>query len=195
MDSVGKQIISHRSTFSSFLKTASEEVAIDSIESQTFLLDLFNNLFVQQAIDSELACACQRRSSCECGWSNAGTSDNAGEDSITVSPSLHIKLTLDASPNLAHMKDKDGRLPLHYAAARGIYETVACILEANPKAAVIRDPVTGLYPFMLAGSNGNAAAAFDLLLADPNLVLGGIPADEDDGGEENGKKRKRSPTM
>ena len=47
---------------------------------------------------------------------------------------------------------------------------------------------------MLAGSNDNAAAAFDLLLADPNLVIGGIPVDEDDGGE-NGKKRKRSPSM
>jgi hypothetical protein len=194
MDRVGKQIISHRSTFSPFLKTASEEVAIDSIDPQTFLLDALNKLFVQQSIDSESACACRRGSSCECRWSNAGTSDNAGEDSITVSPSLHIKLTLDASPNLAHMKDKDGRLPLHYAAARGIYDTVACILEANPKAAVIRDPVTGLYPFMLAGSNDNAAAAFDLLLADPNLVIGGIPVDEDDGGE-NGKKRKRSPSM
>eukprot|EP00984_Skeletonema_dohrnii_P030579 scaffold22177_cov90-Skeletonema_dohrnii-CCMP3373.AAC.1 len=191
MDLVGKRLVSHRSTCSSFVKTASESV-IDSIEPQTFLLDALNKLFVQHSIDSEVACECERGSSCDCKW-NVGASDNVSEDAIIVSPSLHIKLTLDASSNLAHMKDKDGRLPLHYAAARGVYETVACILEANPKAAVIRDPVTGLYPFMLAGSNENTAAAFELLLSDPNLVLGGIPADEDD--EENDRKRKRSPSM
>jgi hypothetical protein len=44
---------------------------------------------------------------------------------------------------------------------------------------------------MLAANNDNTAAAFELLLADPNLVLGGIPVDE----EEGGKKRKRSPSM
>jgi hypothetical protein len=56
--------------------------------------------------------------------------------------------------------------------------------------------VTHLYPFMLAGCNGSAAAAFDLLLADPNLVLGGITADVDDDDEkENDKKRKRSTSM
>jgi len=193
MDSVGKKLISYRSIFSSFLKTASES-AVDSIEAQTFLLDVLNKLLVQHSIDAEVACACQRGSSCGCKW-NVGTPDNVSEDNITVtvSPSLHIKLTLDASSNLAHMKDKDGRLPLHYAAARSVYEAVACILEANPKAAVIRDPVTGLYPFMLAGSNENTAATFELLLSDPNLVLGGIPADED--GEANDRKRKRSPSM
>eukprot|EP00984_Skeletonema_dohrnii_P030785 scaffold22545_cov107-Skeletonema_dohrnii-CCMP3373.AAC.1 len=191
MGLVGKRLVSHRSTFSSFVKTASES-AVDSIEPQTFLLDVLNKLLVQHSIDSEVACACEPGSSCDCKW-NVGTPDNVGEDNITVSPSLHIKLALDASSNLAHMKDKDGRLPLHYAAARGVYETVACILEANPKAAVIRDPVSGLYPFMLAGSNENTAASFELLLSDPNLVLGGIPADEDD--VENDRKRKRSPSM
>jgi len=192
MGLVGKRLISHRSTFSSFVKTVSES-AINNIEAQTFLLDVLNKLLVQHSIDAEGACAC-KRGSCDCKW-NVGTPDNVGEDNITVtvSPSLHIKLALDASPDLAHLKDKDGRLPLHYAATRSVYETVACILEANPKAAVIRDPVTGLYPFMLAGSNENTAAAFELLLSDPNLVLGEIPADEDD--EENDRKRKRSPSM
>lgn len=191
MDSVGKKVISRRNIFSSFLKGASE-VSNDSIP-QTFLLDLLNKLFMQQSIeiDAEVPCACSRNP-CECKW-NVVSPDNATEDNTTVSPSLHVKLILGANPKLAHMTDKDGRFPLHYAAARGVYETIASVLEANPKAAIVRDPLTGLYPFMLAGSNGNTAAAFELLLLDPNLVLGGIPADEDD--EDNDRKRKRSPSM
>lgn len=198
MDSVGKRMISRRNIFSSFLKRASE-VANDSIVPQTFLLDLLNKLFMQQSIeiDKEMPCTCPRgrgarQSSCECRW-NVVSPDNATEDNTTISPSLHVKLILGANPKLAHMTDKDGRFPLHYAAARGVYETVASVLEANPKAAIVRDPLTGLYPFMLAGSNGNTAAAFELLLSDPNLVLGGIPADENN--EENDRKRKRSPSM
>lgn len=197
MDSVGTRLISHRNIFSSFLNTAASEVAHNSVEPQTFLLDALNKLFMQQSIDLELACECAA-SRCECRWKVSPAPDNdATEDNITISPSLHIKMTLDANPNLASMKDKDNRLPLHYAAARGVYETVACVLEANPQAAVISDPVTGLYPFMLAGSNENTAAAFELLLSEPNLVLGGIPEDQDEveSDEANDRKRKRSPSM
>ncbi len=104
----------------------------------------------------------------------------------------------DANPNLAHLTDEDGRLPLHYAAANGLlYETVTCVLEANLKAASVRDPVTGLYPFMLSASNKNTAATMDLLLANPNLVMSGIPGFEGGDGNndedgKNDKKRKRS---
>ena len=99
---------------------------------------------------------------------------------------------LEAHPNLARVADKHGRLALHYAAgSSGVYETIGRILEANPTAASVRDPITGLYPFMLAGSSGNAPAAFLLLLADPNLVLDGAQADAG----ENDKKRKRIPSI
>mmetsp|Transcript_17161 Transcript_17161/g.26881 ORF Transcript_17161/g.26881 Transcript_17161/m.26881 type:complete len:958 (-) Transcript_17161:146-3019(-) len=195
MDLVGKKITSQRNIFSSFLKRASE-LSHNSTEPQTFLLDLLNKLFMQQSIEinAEASCVCppSMRSSCECRW-NVVSPDNSTEDNTKVSPSLHVNLTLGANPHLASLKDKDGRFPLHYAATRGVYETVACVFEENPKAAIVCDPLTGLYPFMLAGSNGNAAAAFELLLSDPNLVLGGIPADEDD--EEKDRKRKRSPSM
>ena len=195
MDSVGQRLISQRSIFSSFLKAASK-VALNSIVPQNFLLDALNKLLVQQSIDLELACECSRNR-CECRWNvvTPAPENDAAEHNITVSPSLHVKMTLDNNSKLAYLKDKDNRLPLHYAAARGVYETVAYVLEANPQAAIIQDPVTRLYPFMLAGSNGNTAAAFDLLLSEPNLVLGGIPADQDDAEEENGRKRKRSPSM
>lgn len=109
-----------------------------------------------------------------------------------------VKAMLDANPNLAHLTDEDGRLPLHYVAANGpLYETVTCILQANPKAASVRDPVTGLYPFMLSGINKNTTATLDLLLANPNLVMSGIPGFEGEDGNndedgKNDKKRKRS---
>ena len=41
-----------------------------------------------------------------------------------------------------------------------------------------------------AASNGDVASSFSLLLADPNLVLGGIDTDAD-----TTKKRKRSQSM
>jgi hypothetical protein len=196
MDTVGKRLISYRSVFSSFLKAASK-LALDHYP-QNFLLNALNKLIVQQSIDLEVPCGCSRGNRCECRWNvTPATENDATEDNITVSPSLHVKMTLDENQKLAYLKDKNNRLPLHYAAARGVYETVAFVLEANPQAAIIQDPVTGLYPFMLAGSNGNTAAAFDLLLSEPNLVLGGILADqdEDDADEENVRKRKRSPSM
>ena len=197
MDSVGKRLISHRNVLTSFLESASK-IVLDNIEPQNFLLDALNKLLVQQSTDLELACECGRGNRCECRWNiTPATENDATEHNITVSPSLHVKMTLDNNPKLAYLKDKDNRLPLHYAAARGVYETVAYVLEANPQAAIILDPVTGLYPFMLAGSRGNNAAAFDLLLSEPNLVLGGIltDQDEDEADEENGRKRKRSPSM
>ena len=65
-------------------------------------------------------------------------------------------------------------------------EFSARLIEANPKAASVRDPVTNLYPFMLAGMHGNTDAAFTLLLANPTLVIVGNQAKVDS------RKRKRS---
>jgi hypothetical protein len=66
-------------------------------------------------------------------------------------------------------------------------------LPSYLKSASVRDPISGLYPFMAAGSNGNTSASFELLRANPNLVVGGTQASVDD--EENDKKRKRHSSM
>ena len=66
------------------------------------------------------------------------------------------------------------------------FEAVMDVFEANPKSVSIHDPVSGLYLFMLTASNGHIATLFNLLLADPNLVLGGTQCDN------TYKKRKRS---
>ena len=63
------------------------------------------------------------------------------------------------------------------------------MLEANPEAASVSDPVSGLFPFQLAASNGNIGASFSLLLADPTLVLTGIQLGDT---TEETRKRKRT---
>ena len=191
VDGLGKKIISYQNIFSSLLEAAAEASMCADGDDQIYLLDMLNKLLVQQSIDSDVACGCGR-SRCECKWKNDGSTESTENGvAASVPPSMHIQMTLKADPSLARTKDKDGRFPNHYAAESGIYESVVCILEANPKACIVPDPDSGLYPFMLAANNENTAAAFELLLADPNLVLGGIPVDE----EEGGKKRKRSPSM
>ena len=191
VDELGKKIISYHNIFSSLLKGAAEASVCDDEDDRVHLLDIVNKLLVQQSIDSDVACGC-RKSSCECKWKKDGSTESTDDGvAASVPSSMHIQMALKADPRLASTKDKDGRFPIHYAAESGIYENVVCILEANPKACIVPDPDTGLYPFMLAANKDNTAAAFELLLADPNLVLGGIPVDE----EEGGKKRKRSPSM
>jgi len=99
-------------------------------------------------------------------------------------------MTLQAVPALAKKK-LEGRLSLHYAAASSTasFDTVMDILEANPEAASVSDPVSGLFPFQLAASNGNIGASFSLLLADPTLVLTGIQLGDT---TEETRKRKRT---
>jgi hypothetical protein len=79
-------------------------------------------------------------------------------------------------------------------------EVVNFILKANPEAASCLEPVSRLYPFMMAAAKGNAAVAFQLLLVSPNLVSGGVPIDESNrtrrvqtpaAGNDSGKKRRR----
>ena len=67
------------------------------------------------------------------------------------------------------------------------YEAIVGLFEANLKATSTRDPISGLHPFMMTGSNANITSSFNLLLADPSLVLGGIPINSN-----CAKKRKRS---
>jgi hypothetical protein len=91
-------------------------------------------------------------------------------------------------PDLPILEDGDKRLTLHHASDSNTasYENVMDVFEANPKAASVRDPVTNLYPFMLAGMHGNTDAAFTLLLSNPTLVVVGNQAKVDS------RKRKRS---
>ena len=99
---------------------------------------------------------------------------------------------------------------MHYAAAsisassanqRASYDTIKHILNAYPEGSSIRDPVTRLYPFMLAvgaqnesrhSAANSVSSSFSLLLANPSLVMSGIQEEVDTG---DSRKRKRSASM
>lgn len=95
-------------------------------------------------------------------------------------------LFFGAFQDIAVTKGGDGRLPIHHAVAPGCtcLGNVIYVFNANPKGASVGDPATSLYPFMLAASNDDINASYELLLADPSLVH-----DMSSGG---GKKRKRA---
>lgn len=105
---------------------------------------------------------------------------------------LHIQKVFEVCPSIAQMVDEEKRLPLHHAAASVVqsynnsYEVVMRVFNAYKPAAMIRDPITKLYPFQLAASRRNYKASFSLLLENPSLVSNAINRNE-----SRGRKRKR----
>ena len=100
-----------------------------------------------------------------------------------------IDQMLEKFPEIPQAVSSDGRIPLHHATAAGCagIANIELLFDAHPKGASTVDPVTGMYPFMLAGASGSVDAAFELLVAEPSLVGGAL--------DSEGKKRKRSPSM
>ena len=174
------------------ITTHSTELEYDA---QVLLRDIVNKCLVQHSTTYS-------------GWLSHRREDR------TVDPSLHIQRVLKDHPNLPRMIDGEGRITLHYAAVRSQStsprryasrthnkgaspETIEHILKANPAGASVRDPVTGVYPFMLTAVSDTVAsvsATYSLLLANPSLVMSGIQ--EVSGVQEEvdtaGRKRKRS---
>ena len=72
--------------------------------------------------------------------------------------------------NCAHIKDEDGRLPLHLAVERGLSlsEGLKEIIDANINGLLEPDGITGFYPFALAQDNLNAS--YSLLLQNPAVI-------------------------
>ena len=177
LDAAGKAFVSHAKVISAMLKVLSGS-SNEDVDSQSLLRDILNKCLVQQHTPAQG------------GWEKELVSNNKGLIIVPPSP-MHIYKILKACPNLVSVADEQDRHTLHYAAGSSTasYETIECIFQADQKSASVRDPISGLYPFMAAGSNGNTSASFELLRASPNLVVGGTHASVDD--EENEKKRKR----
>ena len=73
----------------------------------------------------------------------------------------------------AFMKDFDGHLPLHIAAANGLtwLEGMDCIFHANVLANNEVDATSGFYPFLLASTcPHNLDSVYQLLRLNPNLL-------------------------
>jgi hypothetical protein len=167
---LGKWAILSEELFTAFLAAVSSQSTRLEFETLTFLLDVLNKCLVHNSIARIWAWSCLL---------------NGNQ---TLPPSLHLRRILIEFPDLPILEDGDKRLTLHHASDSNTasYENVMDVFEANPKAASVRDPVTNLYPFMLAGMHGNTDAAFTLLLANPTLVIDGNQAKVDS------RKRKRS---
>jgi ankyrin repeat protein len=175
----------------------------NEIDSQALIRDFTNRCLVQHSI--KFVTSEERSFFSSSGWyiEEDGSHDSFSMTLLGVdasegnsSPSAHIQMVFKAYPNLAMLRDECGRLPLHWASSSGdasydTYDTVSFILKKNPAAASARDPISGLFPFMLAASVSNEAA-FELLLASPNLVASGVKSASDDGLAF--KKRKMVPT-
>mmetsp|Transcript_29585 Transcript_29585/g.62752 ORF Transcript_29585/g.62752 Transcript_29585/m.62752 type:complete len:222 (+) Transcript_29585:109-774(+) len=118
------------------------------------------------------------------GWPNHQREDGS------ILPAIHVRKVLEAHPAIAQIVDGTGRLTLHHAVANKStsFEATMDIFKANPKGASIPDPVSGLYPFMTSASKDNIDASFNLLLANPSLVIG-VPQVQAD--VMDNKKRKR----
>jgi ankyrin repeat protein len=67
-----------------------------------------------------------------------------------------VSLLLDKFPDSVAVKDNLGRLPLHYALENGCMQEhdLMSLVELYPASLKIQDPVSGLYPFMLAAHSG-----------------------------------------
>ena len=170
-DKFGKHIIQRMNLFSVFID------AVISVSGERLLRDVLNKCLLQYSIvDTD-----PRRILIP-NW----TVRKPNEPDILPTPSLHFQMVLELIPSVVQTKDKDERLPLHYAAASptASYNVIMEVFKAYKQAASIRDPTTGLFPFQLAASNGNVEAAHGLLLANPNLVSSGIYIHD--------RKRKRS---
>ena len=171
---LGKWAILSEELFTAFLAAVSSQSTWLEFETLRFLLDVLNKCLVHNSIARIWA------------WSSLVQPIINGNQ--TLPPSLHLRRILIEFPDLPILEDGDKRLTLHHASDSNTasYENVMDVFEANPKAASVRDPVTNLYPFMLAGMHGNTDAAFTLLLSNPTLVIVGNQAKVDS------RKRKRS---
>ncbi len=170
-DKFGKHIIQRMNLFSVFID------AVISVSGERLLRDVLNKCLLQYSIVDP-----DPRRILIPNW----TVRKPNEPDILPAPSLHFQMVLELIPSVVQTKDKDARLPLHYAAASptASYNVIMEVFKAYKQAASIRDPTTGLFPFQLAASNGNVEAAHGLLLANPNLVSSGINIHD--------RKRKRS---
>ena len=181
---VGQWAKKNEDTLSALLTAITTHSTELEYDAQVLLRDILNK------------CLARHSTTNYSGWSSYPRRED-----YTVDPSLHIQRVLKDHPNLPRMVDGDGRITLHYAAAssstiqRARPETIEQILKAYPEGASVIDPVTGLYPFMLAAGNDEArsvSSSFSLLIANPSLVMSNIQEEVD---TVDNRKRKRSESM
>lgn len=108
-----------------------------------------------------------------------GTRETPKEKSGRELNETVVQIILRAETKAASIADNDGRYPLIHAIENGIdwHEGLQDILNAYPQCLDEKEPVSNLYPFMLAGASKGASITtiFSLLRANPVTVKCGIP--------------------
>ena len=106
---------------------------------------------------------------------NMDDAEQIGPNSLY--PSV-IEILVTAAPETARFRDRNGRLPLQLAIANGKKWTsgVKALVAAYPDAIMLHDPLTNLFPFMLAATvqKGGCTTIFELLRANPSLSQGAL---------------------
>jgi hypothetical protein len=87
-----------------------------------------------------------------------------------------VSLLLDKFPDSVAVKDNLGRLPLHYALENVCMQEhdLLSMVELHPASLKVQDPVSGLYPFMLAAHSAKAKKNSQVLYR--CLSLPGFPS-------------------
>jgi len=80
-----------------------------------------------------------------------------------------ISVLLKHYPNAAKVGDCKGRLPLHFCVENSAINWESIFVH-YPQAVYIRDPVLGLFPFMIAAMNHNLNCSFQMLRCAPDVL-------------------------
>jgi ankyrin repeat protein len=107
-------------------------------------------------------------------------SGDEGRDPQTKPTQSVMNIILTANRKAAEIPNIQGRLPLAIALENGkAFEEVLPLIQAYPRSLVIKDPTTGLYPFMTAAAviptkrhPSLLSTVYDLLRMQPDLVMG-----------------------
>jgi hypothetical protein len=90
-----------------------------------------------------------------------------------------LRAVLEANPTIARIRGHQNRLPLHMAISGNLQfkweDGVKDILEAHRSAIDENDPVTNVYPFMLAAltkSSSDLDSVYNLIQESPHIVKG-----------------------
>jgi ankyrin repeat protein len=109
------------------------------------------------------------------------------------------RMLLSYDTDQIHARNNDGRLPFHLACESGAswQESVQPLLSRVPNMVNEVDPVTKLFPFMLAAVNlddkdSSVDVVYELLTRNPSHLLGGIPTTAATVQSSSSRKRKRS---
>lgn len=84
-------------------------------------------------------------------------------------PRSLIQYLVDQEPKAVQITDSDGRLPIHLGIKTNLNfaSSIKPLVDIYPLGLSTADPITRLYPFMLAAVHENLDTTFELLIANP----------------------------